>query len=82
MARRITPLRDLATTARLSRWLRKVRPDIVDAHTPKGGLLGMVGAWLARVPVRVYHMRRTSGRVVAIRDSPTGLRSRCSHPGS
>ena len=56
MPRRITPLRDLATTARLCRWLRKVRPDIVDAHTPKGGLLGMLGAWLARVPVRVYHM--------------------------
>lgn len=56
MARRITPLRDLATTARLWWWLQKVRPDIVNAHTPKGGLLGMVGAWLARVPVRVYHM--------------------------
>jgi glycosyltransferase involved in cell wall biosynthesis len=56
MERRITPLRDLITTARLWRWLRQVRPDIVDAHTPKGGLLGMLGAWLARVPVRVYHM--------------------------
>ena len=51
MPRRITPLRDPATTARLWRWLRKVRPDIVNAHTPKGGMLGMVGAWLARVPV-------------------------------
>jgi glycosyltransferase involved in cell wall biosynthesis len=56
MPRRITPLRDLATTIRLWRWLRTVRPDIVNAHTPKGGLLGMMGAWLARVPVRVYHM--------------------------
>jgi glycosyltransferase involved in cell wall biosynthesis len=56
MPRRITPLRDLVTTARLWRWFRKVRPDIVNAHTPKGGLLGMLGAWLARVPVRVYHM--------------------------
>jgi glycosyltransferase involved in cell wall biosynthesis len=56
MARRITPLRDVATTARIWRWLRRVRPDIVNAHTPKGGLLGMIGAWLARVPVRVYHM--------------------------
>lgn len=56
MPRRITPLRDLATTARLWRWLRKVRPEIVHAHTPKGGLLGMAGSWLARVPVRIYHM--------------------------
>jgi Glycosyl transferase 4-like domain len=42
MPRRITPLRDLATTARLWRRLRKVRPDIVNAHTPKGGLLGIL----------------------------------------
>jgi hypothetical protein len=48
MPRRITPLRDLAATARLWRWLRKVRPDIVNAHTPKGGPLAMVGrGWRA-----------------------------------
>lgn len=56
MPRRITPVHDVATTVRLWRWLREVRPDIVDAHTPKGGLLGMVSAWLAHVPVRIYHM--------------------------
>ena len=56
MPRRITPLRDLAASVRLWRWLRKVRPDIVHSHTPKGGLLGMVAAWPARVPVRVYSM--------------------------
>jgi glycosyltransferase involved in cell wall biosynthesis len=57
MPRRITPLRDLLTLWRLQRYLRRVRPAIVHAHTPKGGLLGMIGAWLARVPVRVYHIR-------------------------
>lgn len=56
MARRITPLRDVIATVRLWRWLREVRPDVVDAHTPKGGLLGMLGARLAGVPVRIYHM--------------------------
>ena len=56
MTRRITPLRDLSAIARLWRRLRRLRPDIVHAHTPKGGLLGMVGAWLARVPVRIYHI--------------------------
>lgn len=57
MERRITPLADLAAVARLWRVLRRRRPDIVHSHTPKGGLLGMIAAFLAGVPVRVYHLR-------------------------
>lgn len=56
MARRITPIRDLVAITRLRRWLRQIRPHIVHAHTPKGGLLGMIAAWSARVPVRIYHI--------------------------
>lgn len=56
MPRRITPLRDLVALARLWWRLRAIRPQIVHAHTPKGGLLGMIAAWLARVPVRIYHI--------------------------
>ncbi|HBO44493.1 MAG TPA: hypothetical protein DD670_11275, partial [Planctomycetaceae bacterium] len=57
MPRRISPLRDLVAVARLWRLFRRERPTIVHSHTPKGGLLGMIAAWLARTPVRVYHMR-------------------------
>ena len=57
MPRRITPLRDLVTLWRMYRLFRRIRPTIVHAHTPKGGLLGMICAWLARVPVRIYHIR-------------------------
>jgi glycosyltransferase involved in cell wall biosynthesis len=57
MHRRVTPIRDLRATARLVRALRQLRPTIVHAHTPKGGLLGMIAALSARVPVRIYHMR-------------------------
>ena len=57
MPRRITPLRDVVALARIWTVLRRIRPHIVHAHTPKGGVLGMVSAWLARVPVRIYHMR-------------------------
>lgn len=57
MPRRITPLRDLIAIGRLWRTLRAIRPQIVHANTPKGGLLGIIAAWLARVPVRVYHVR-------------------------
>ena len=56
MARAITPWRDLVALLRLTLLLRRLRPDIVDAHTPKGGLLGMMAATLARVPVRIYHL--------------------------
>lgn len=57
MPRRITPLHDLRAVNGLRRVLREVRPQIVHAHTPKGGLLGMIAATLSRVPVRIYHMR-------------------------
>lgn len=57
MHRRITPLHDLLALARICRILRRIRPHVVHAHTPKGGLLGTVAAWLCRVPVRIYHVR-------------------------
>ena len=56
MPRRITPLRDLWAVGRIYRQLCRIRPHIVHAHTPKGGLLGMIAAWLAGVPVRIYHV--------------------------
>ena len=57
MLRRITPWHDMGAVAALLRVLRRVRPTIVHAHTPKGGLLGMIAAALGRVPVRIYHLR-------------------------
>jgi len=56
MARRISPCRDLAALWALWRLMRRCRPDIVHAHTPKAGLLAMLAACLARVPVRIYHI--------------------------
>jgi len=57
MHRRITPIHDLGAVARLRRHMRRIRPAIVHAHTPKGGVLGMIAATLAGVPVRIYHIR-------------------------
>jgi glycosyltransferase involved in cell wall biosynthesis len=56
MERRISPLRDLVALLRIWRTLRSLRPSIVHAHTPKAGLLGMIAARFARVPVRIYHL--------------------------
>jgi glycosyltransferase involved in cell wall biosynthesis len=57
MSRRITPLADLGAVSRIVRIIREEKPAIVHAHTPKGGLLGMVAATIAGTPARVYHMR-------------------------
>ena len=57
MTREISPGRDMGALRALRKVLRQIRPAIVHSHTPKGGLLGMCAAWLARVPVRVYHLR-------------------------
>ncbi|MGQ9455005.1 MAG: glycosyltransferase family 4 protein [Armatimonadota bacterium] len=56
MSRRIAPLEDLRALVRLVRIIRALKPDVVHAHTPKGGLLGTMAAFVARVPVVVYHI--------------------------
>ena len=56
MRRRITPFRDLWAIAKLWKVMRRLRPTVVHAHTPKAGLLAMISAKLARVPVRVFHV--------------------------
>ncbi|GAB4365110.1 MAG: glycosyltransferase family 4 protein [Elainellaceae cyanobacterium] len=57
MPRRITPLWDLLSVVQIWIYLRRIRPQIVHASTPKGGLLGTIAAWLAGSPVRIYQMR-------------------------
>lgn len=57
LPRRITPIHDLGAVRRLVTLLRSIRPLIVHAHTPKGGLLGMISSFIACTPVRIYHMR-------------------------
>lgn len=54
MERQPHPVRDIVSLARLLRLMRGVRPDVVHAHTPKAGLLGMTAARAAGVPVRLY----------------------------
>jgi glycosyltransferase involved in cell wall biosynthesis len=57
MPRRITPFQDIVAIWQIWQQIRTINPVIVHAHTPKGGLLGTIAGWLARVPVRIYHIR-------------------------
>lgn len=44
----------IVTVARLLRLYRRVRPDVVHAHTSVAGLSALIAATLARVPVKVF----------------------------
>jgi glycosyltransferase involved in cell wall biosynthesis len=57
MSRELSPLGDAVALARLTAVLRRLRPAIVNAGTPKAGLLGVTAARLTRVPVIVYLLR-------------------------
>ncbi len=52
-----SPIADIRALLATVRLIRRVRPTIVNASTPKAGLLGMIAAWLCRVKVRVYVVR-------------------------
>lgn len=54
MTRAITPLKDLAAVFKFYRFLRKEKPEMVHSHTPKAGLVGMMAAYFAGVPVRMH----------------------------
>lgn len=54
MQRRISPVRDFKALWFLWRTFRREKPQMVHSMTPKAGLLCMMAARLARVPVRVH----------------------------
>lgn len=56
ITRSVSPQTDLVSVARATQLMKRLRPDIVHAHTPKGGLVGMLAATAASVPARIYHL--------------------------
>lgn len=54
MERRMSPFKDVVSLLHLIGVMIKERPYMVHSMTPKAGLLCMVAAWLAHVPVRVH----------------------------
>ena len=54
MTRKLTPFQDLVSLWKLFLLIRKYRPHIVHTHTPKAGLLGMLAAKIAGVPIRMH----------------------------
>jgi len=56
MTRKITIFQDLKALYQIFVYLRKEKPDIVYTFTPKAGLLGMMGAFFARIPIRIHNI--------------------------
>lgn len=54
MSRKITPLQDIISLWKMYLLLNNEKPQIVHSHTPKAGLIGMLAAKLAGVPIRLH----------------------------
>lgn len=54
MSRKITPIRDVLAVLKLYIFLRRQKPLIIHTHTPKAGIVGMLAAFLAKVPNRLH----------------------------
>jgi glycosyltransferase involved in cell wall biosynthesis len=63
MRRPMRPVADVLSLYRLWLLLRQIRPDLVQTHTPKAGLLGMIAASVAGVPIRIYTVNGLPMRV-------------------
>ncbi|MDR1385302.1 MAG: glycosyltransferase family 4 protein [Planctomycetaceae bacterium] len=57
MSREISPLQDIVSLWRIFRLMRRLKPTIVNAGTPKAALLGMLTAKFSCVPVRIFQQR-------------------------
>ncbi|MFZ4862678.1 glycosyltransferase family 4 protein [Sphingobacterium sp. Mn56C] len=52
--RNIAPLQDIKSIWELRNYIKKEKFDIVIAHSPKGGLIGMIASYLAGVKKRIF----------------------------
>ena len=54
MSRKPDLYKDILSLYRLTKELKNIAPNIVHTHTPKAGLLGMIAAYLNKVPIRLH----------------------------
>lgn len=54
MTRTISPIKDIWALLNMIFVLKKLKPTIVHTHTPKAGLIGMLAARIAGVPLRLH----------------------------
>lgn len=84
MTRNPGGLADLRSLREMRSTLARLRPDIVNASTPKAGLLGMIAARALSVPVRIYLLRglrleTEKGVLRAVLGTTERIASSCAH---
>lgn len=52
--RKISIKKDIAAVFKTAKYIREIKADVVTGHTPKGGLIAMLAAYITGVPVRIY----------------------------
>ncbi|CEN33987.1 glycosyltransferase family 4 protein [Capnocytophaga cynodegmi] len=83
MTRNISPIKDLISLYNFYSICKKEKPLIVHSHTPKAGIVGMLGAKLAKVPIRLHTvaglpLMETTGLKRKILDFVEKLTYKCS----
>jgi glycosyltransferase involved in cell wall biosynthesis len=70
----IAPLHDVASVAALCRLIRRIRPDVIHAHTSKAGMVARLAGTVMHVPV-VF-----TAHTWSFTEGPSGLRRRVCIP--
>lgn len=52
--RKISIKKDIKAVKETVKYIREINADVVTGHTPKGGLIAMLAAYITHVPVRIY----------------------------
>jgi glycosyltransferase involved in cell wall biosynthesis len=54
LTRKISPITDIKALWQTYKYFRKEKPQIIHTHTPKAGVVGMLAAKMAKVPIRMH----------------------------
>ena len=72
--RDISLVKDIVSVIKITSSIKKITPHIVQGSTPKAAFLTLLGAWINRVPVRIFFMRGVRSSVLSgIKQQVVGL---------
>ncbi|MCE7069485.1 glycosyltransferase family 4 protein [Dyadobacter sp. CY327] len=84
LSRELTPFKDLLALFETIRLIRKIKPQVVHTHSPKAGIIGMLAAYICRVPLRMHTvaglpLMEVTGPKRKLLDFVESLTYKCAH---